>query len=271
METPNLGPGQAISSAGSPFVISNEAWSKIAQYVRRIDQMSAREVTTVSRYIGALPKLRSASNNWSRRTFPNIVALASKISHYGGVVAPDNLEQLEACLTETQSTDDKTLLLGKVGTLIGNLRGMCREITESAGEIKLEVESFVAASQETQTEYRQFKDGIGSANAGDESGENVSMSRFAEEIAEDIANLVSYLAVFKTAPLVILEKVKGDWDSIDSDLSYTQKWLQQRIDAKLPFLADLEIEAAIRDWQKVADEAQAFINDVPKLERALGA
>lgn len=261
MSTLNLGPGPLTSPDGSPFAISDQAWDKVHQYVTHINNMNERSISTVTRYIPAFPRLHSIVGVWSRQTFPNIVALASKIKNFGDAAAPDNLNRLKEILTTIQNGGAKDTSSKEVGEIMDGLNNACVPITQSAGEIKAAIQGFVSASQQAQTQYQEFKAGIGGGTSGGRGdGKSLSSDQFAEEIAEQIEKLVSSLVVFKITPMTVIEKIKGDWDAIGSDLSYTKTWLMGKLNTGMPFLAELQIDTAIQGWRKVASEARAFID-----------
>lgn len=61
-----------------------------------------------------------------------------------------------------------------------------------------------------------------------------------------------------TAVLPVIQKIEGVWGAISSDLETIRTMIDKNIEQVPPLIMDLGVDAAIRKWAAVAEEADSF-------------
>jgi hypothetical protein len=86
----------------------------------------------------------------------------------------------------------------------------------------------------------------------------VARSSEIERITQNVAQLASIMSVFSTPPVASIERLRGAWGAIGDDLRNLQRSVLTKIDSAEPFIAELNVEVAIGEWEQIGSEACQF-------------
>lgn len=232
--TANMGP----ANAGNTFTIPSNSWTVINERVYQVLNHFASGPFQQSGQIPAYNNLFAACTSWNATTFPGLVQLAKEIVTYGGSTVPTQYKNLQNIINGIQNNQMTPAEAQSFNTILQLLNGFISTIQNSATNLSQQIQQFAKINVEIDSEYAH----------------NGALTTIAPS-----PTLVANAA----------ETVEGGWSSICSDLVNLQTDLSHLVSSDLPFLLNLNLQAAITDWAGVVSETNNFLTDASAQEQVL--
>jgi hypothetical protein len=260
-----LGVGALQTSANSPFVVPARQWNNITSFLDGVNGASADSTRNFVSLMPAYADLRKCAADWTVTTYPDLIALANGISQYGFHVATVVYPQLDAMLklwtatapSKSQQSSFTQLFqptldaARKNGQLAANLASQLQLLGSAVAVINQELPGAIS---------NLMADAMGDPGSSDPSSLANHLVDQINAISGQLAQLASLLSAVGTPPLTDIQRVQGAWGGISDDLQGLYNNVLTQIVSEEPFIADLDIQVAIAEWQAIASEAQAFAN-----------
>jgi hypothetical protein len=218
----------ASDSVGSIFAISETNWTVISKRVG-LTILTKDIVSTVARFLPTFPDLLAACEGWKGSTFPGLVDRSRSVSDYASR-AIQNVTRLQTLISHL---DPNRPLSGEekqeAEATLDDLARSSGEQAKVAGDLAGQVQRFTTANQAVDVEIRVYQERLGS--------EWQSLAATLREVDEATGT------------------VTGAWQAIADDLG---RVASGRIAVTTPFLLGLDIASALRAWNNIKSEADAF-------------
>ncbi|MCK4257924.1 MAG: hypothetical protein KAX49_03045 [Halanaerobiales bacterium] len=233
----SFGPGALLTKVGSPFLISKEEWKKVNKYVQEINSYPEKNEFE-KRFFN---NIFTAANTWQNTTFPKIILFAKQVKSYGQTFSKEKYQILK----ESLSNNDRTSI-DKVSKEIASVLNNNLTLNE---EVVTEVNQFIDVAKQASESAMPW----GALTIGTQLGPGMS------GLSQEQINFLDLMTDIAFPPINVFEKCKGVWQAIESDLTYIQNLINDEKTIDDAFIAGLNLEEAIDDWEKVGIDAENFI------------
>lgn len=259
----NLGPGALRGPAGSPFTITPDQWRSIDAFLDNVNSTGAETTARFVKLMPAYAKLKQSAATWKASTFPGLIGLARGIIEYNQATVQQSYPELDTLAGAWQTRAATADEVARFNTIITDGNARAQRNATAAQAIVHDLDSLTEAVKETNDQSQTaiataLAGGAGGAGPGGQTDQIVALIG---QIAQGLSQLAAIQSVLGTPPVLDIERVRGAWGATSDDLGGLKTWIMSAIDSREPFLAQLNIEAAISEWQTLAGEAGSFIQN----------
>ncbi len=221
----------ANDSVASIFTISTDNWTAINKRVGSVLGVE-KIASVVNSDLPGYSKLLISSKLWKASTFNELITESNTVAKYAqNAIA--NFGDINQKVKKVSNQQIPENLQKQVIDALRDLQSDTLPIVNQSNKLSGEIHEFMLNNQTVDAEMEQNKEKLGSFWA-------------------PLGNIIHSV---ETAT----GKVNGAWKAILDDLNST---LGADIQVTMPFIASLELDAAIISWQSILSESSAFPSQV---------
>lgn len=225
------------SSQPSPFQIQFQTWEAINQ---RAFLVCAGQMGGEYQRYKKLPNYSSlvkVCQDWKHNTFQTLTTFAGELKNATARVIDPNLRALDHLTDRLEANNKDQSAQDKFERTITNLEVKLTSLVSSANSVNNAVKQFCDVNQASDAAYLKIHTKPEAAwTALDPSPAEVSHAT---------------------------ERIEGTWSAIVSDLRALREFMKNSVRDNMPFIVDLNVDAAIQSWRKLKSEAETFLSNVP--------
>lgn len=214
----------ARAELGSLFVVPERDWTAVSQRVGRVERLRG-VADSVTRYLPAFGPLVTASIRWRASTFPDIVASSSALRDYCRQ-AVDSYSVVQTALTPDPLAPPVQV---SVRDALAALADRTRVMSDRFATLSATIRDFNEVNR----------------------GVDAEVGSFARRLGPDWQSIVPSTTAVDDAT----GRVRGAWGALNDDLHALRV---QPVDVTAPFVARLQIGAALAAWRNLQAAAEDF-------------
>lgn len=257
--TLDLRPGSLNSPNGSLFEVSISQWKAINTYLGNV---AAIDIPANSESaMPAFVTLKASAVQWKATTLPNLINLSQGIYNYGANTVAAQFPRLQQLL-ETMKSEIPPNSAADFHHIMSTILVAAQQNTALAITIAKEFETIDTSVQVSKKQIQDYLASL-SPSAPPPGFSGARSSTRAHSYFE--FQMYNLWQLSCAPPQSEIERVRGDWSSISDDLKSFQSTVNEEIASSSPFLAKLNLDVAISEWQGLASEARQFSENLSSL------
>ncbi len=259
--TAELGPGPLRTASGSVFEVTPGEWAALCGFARQVADAGPGAAQRLAPFVPVFPDLQGMAQQWDSQTFPGIVSLARSMARYGSETVQRSYAQLAELLPDLETGRPQDSTRRAFAAVMAGLEAEAGANLGAATTADGAVTAFCSAVQTAESQVEPYVT-LRAAPGARPAAAPADIMRQVAEIGRLIGRLAGAVLRLQHPPLRELQRIRGGWSAIRSDVDFVGRSINAEIAAADPFIADLSIDVARSAWQQVAVEATAFVAGV---------
>jgi hypothetical protein len=254
----DLGPGPLTITPDSPFFLSTDDWVALQNYtaigasIPCQDMFASPLQTSFPQFCTIAANAYGHCVNWSSVAAPVVLQIARDIAAWAANV-PERYANLQSAATGAADSPNAS------AQLTAAIQGLASDASQYQGDAQRasqSVANFIQECQQDQSDINQF---LASADfAQFASYCSSASSPLPEQIWMSLRNMAMELS-WTDGPMQGLGAAEGVWEAIQDTLSNIEQ--QAAAPNGSAFVAGLQLQTAIEQWQQVGEAAQGFLSN----------